>query len=379
VTIPVSPILQSLAAYPFVRLREAAERAEARGIELIDFGTGDPREPTDERIRRAVGESVPELSSYPLAIGLPELREAIARWLGRRFSVEVDPHRELIPTLGSKEAIFSFAQVVLGEKRLVVVTEPGYPVAERGAAFAGGEVLRVPLREDTGWLPDLETVDGRWDEIAIFWLNYPNNPTGATAPRELYQELARRAERHGFLLASDEAYSEVWFDAPPASALQTRNPNVVVFNTLSKRSSMTGYRSGFVAASPEVIDALRAYRPQIGTAPQEFVQRASIVAWDDEEHVERVRAVYREKRDVLLPVLRRKGLRVSGSEATFFLWFAVPGSEPSEDFAARLLEHGLVITPGSYFGASGEGYARLALVPTIDECRRAAEILGEVL
>ena len=378
-TIPLSPVLQSLSAYPFVRLREAAERAEARGIELIDFGTGDPREPTDERIRQAVGANVPELSSYPLAVGLPELRESISRWLRRRFGVQVDPDRELIPTLGSKEAIFSFAQVVLGEKRLVAVTEPGYPVAERGAAFAGGEVLGVPLREETAWLPDLDAVGDRWDEIAIFWLNYPNNPTGAVAPVELYQELARRAERHGFLLASDEAYSEVWFDETPVSALQTRNPNVVVFNTLSKRSSMTGYRSGFVAASSEVIDGLRAFRPQVGTAPQEFVQRASIVAWDDEEHVERVRGVYRAKRDVVLPVLERKGLRVSGSAATFFRWFAVPDGEASEDFAARLLEHGVVVAPGSYFGAHGEGYARLALVPSLDECRRAAEILEAVL
>jgi succinyldiaminopimelate transaminase len=379
VTIPLSPVLASLGTYPFVRLREAADAVRARGVEVIDFGQGDPREVTDERIRRALGESVDEMSRYPLAVGLPELREAIARWLGSRFRAQVDPDRELIPTLGSKEAIFSLAQVVLGERRLVAVTEPGYPVAERGAAFSGAEVVRVPLREETDWLPDLDVLDGRWDELAILWLNYPNNPTGAVAPLELYGELARRAERHGFLLASDEAYSELWFDEPPVSAIQTRNPNVVVFNTLSKRSSMTGFRSGFVAAAPEVVDALRAFRPQSGTAPQEFVQRASIVAWNDEEHVERVRGVYRAKRDVILPVLLRKGLRVTGSAATFFLWFAVPDGETSEAFATRVLEHGVVVTPGSYFGPAGEGYARLALVPTLDECRRAAEILEEAL
>jgi acetylornithine aminotransferase len=374
----LSPVLESLATYPFVRLREAAERAEARGVQLIDFGTGDPREVTWEPIRRALGDSVDPVSSYPLAVGLPELREAIAAWIERRFGTVVDPHANVIPTLGSKEAIFSFAQVALGDKRVVAVTDPGYPVAERGALFAGGEILRVPLREEYGWLPDFDAVD-RWDEVALFWVNYPNNPTGAVAPLELYDELARRAERHGFLLCSDEAYSELWFDEPPVSAIQLRNPQVVVFNTLSKRSSMTGYRSGFVAADREVIAALRAYRPNVGTAPQNFVQRASVVAWGDEAHVEATRGVYRAKRDVLLPLLQRKGLRVSGSTATFYLWFAVPDGESSEAFATRLLEHGVVVTPGSYFGAPGEGYARLALVPTLEECRRAAEILEEVL
>jgi acetylornithine aminotransferase len=379
VTVPLSPVLRSLATYPFVRLNEAIRRAEERGVEIIDFGTGDPREVTDERIRRALGESVAETSRYPLAVGLPELREAIAGWLRRRFGAQVDPGSEIVPTLGSKEAIFSFAQVVVDPeagKDVVVVTEPGYPVAARGARFAGAEVVEVPLRESTAWLPDLDAVPD-WDRVAVFWLNYPNNPTGAVAPLELYDELTRRAERHGFVLASDEAYSELWFDEPPVSALQTRSPNVAVFNTLSKRSSMTGYRSGFIAASPELVAALRAYRPNVGTAPQEFVQRASIVAWTDEQHVERVRDVYRAKRDAILPVLLRKGLRVTGSSATFYLWFAVDGG--SEAFAERLLERGIVVTPGSYFGESGEGYARLALVPTLEECRRAATILEGVL
>jgi acetylornithine aminotransferase len=155
--------------------------------------------------------------------------------------------------------------------------------------------------------------------------------------------------------------------------------NVAVFNTLSKRSSMTGYRSGFVAAQPELIAALKQFRPSVGTAPQEFVQRASIVAWNDEEHVEETRAIYRRKRDVLLPVLQRKGIRVAGSVATMYLWLEVPEGESSEGFAARLLEHGLIVSPGSFFGAAGDGYWRIALVPTLDECRRAAEIFDEVL
>jgi acetylornithine aminotransferase len=155
--------------------------------------------------------------------------------------------------------------------------------------------------------------------------------------------------------------------------------NVIVFNTLSKRSSMTGYRSGFVAAAPEVIEALRAYRPNVGTAPQEFVQRASVVAWGDEQHVEQTRDVYRRKRELLMPVLEARGYRIVASEATMYLWVEMPAGESEEDFAERLLERGLVVSPGTFFGPSGAGYVRFALVPPVQECERAASILEELL
>jgi succinyldiaminopimelate transaminase len=377
VAVQLSPVLAELAQYPFAKLDDWKAEAAARGIELIDFGMGDPREVTPPFIREALLASVDEVSSYPRAPGLPELREAIAGWIDRRFDVHVDPATELVPTLGSKEAIFSFAQVALGGKRLVAIPEPAYPVYERGALFGGGSVVTVPLTERNGWLPDLDRFDA-WDEIAIFWTCYPNNPTGAVAPLGLYEELAERAREHGFLLCSDEAYSELWFDEPPVSALQAHDrTNVVVFNTLSKRSSMTGYRSGFVCAPAEIVTALRSFRPTVGTAPQEFVQRASVAAWSDDAHVEDVRALYGRKRDTLLPALIDGGLRLAGSAATFYLWVDVGG--PSEVFARRLLEHGVVVAPGSFFGPAGEGYARFALVPTQAECERAAAILRDVL
>ena len=375
---PVSPLVAELEQYPFARLDAWRAGARRAGIEVIDFGVGDPREPTPAFIREALATGIEEVSSYPRAVGLPAYREAVAAWLARRFGVEADPAIEIVPTLGSKEAIFSFAQVALGAgKRRVAVPGLAYPVYERGALFAGAEVVRVPLRESAGWLPDLDAFDA-WDDISLFWTCYPNNPTGATTTLPFYEGLAARAREHGFLLCSDEAYSELWFGEKPVSALQVVNrENVVVFNTLSKRSSMTGFRCGFVCAPPDVADALRAYRPSLGTAPQEFVQRAGIAALSDEEHVERVRDVYRRKRETLLPVLERKGLRVAGGDATFFLWLAVGG--PSEQFALRLLEHGILVAPGAFFGPDGEGYVRMALVPTQSECDRAAEILGTVL
>jgi succinyldiaminopimelate transaminase len=382
--VPVSPILERQTTYPFVRLNEAAQRVRERGIEVIDFGMGDPREPTDPRIRQALIDGLRDRMGYPAAVGLPELREGIAGWAQRRFGTTLDPDTEIIPTLGSKEAIFSFAMAVVdaeGGKDVVAYTEPGYPVYERGALFAHARPLALPLLEENGFLPDLDAIDEwTWNSLAVLWLNYPNNPTGATAPLAFYERAAERARRHGFVLACDEAYTELWFEEPPASALQLADlTNVVVFNTLSKRSSMTGYRSGFAAGDPALIAALKDFRPTVGTAPQEFVQRASIVAWGDEEHVEEARSRYGRKRSLLLGLFERKGIRVPGRGATMYLWAAVPDGQSSESFAERLLEHGVLVAPGSYLGAAGEGYFRVALVPSEEECARAVEILERVL
>jgi acetylornithine aminotransferase len=371
----VSPVLDGLRTYPFVRLTDAKRELTARGVPVIDFGIGEPREETPAFIRRALADAIEPLSAYPLAEGLPELRVAVAGWCGRRFGVPLDPDSQVVPTLGSKEAVFHLAQVVAGD--VVVVTTPGYPVAARGAAFAGKELLELPLEAGRGFLPDLDAVPAEtWARVAILWLNYPNNPTAATAPLELYERAAALAREHDFVLASDEAYSELWFGAaPPVSALQVGDlRNVAVLNTLSKRSSMPGYRSGFVAGDPEVVAALKRYRPNVGVAPQSFVQRAAAAAWADEEHVTAVRDRYRAKRDVLLPALEEAGLRHVGGDATFFLWMTAP-----EGAAERLLERGVVVAPGSFFGAAGEGYLRLALVPPPEQCARAAEIVREAL
>jgi succinyldiaminopimelate transaminase len=375
----VNPVLEALQTYPFVRLDEAKADARTRGVDLIDFGMGDPLEPTPAFIQRALADALPLTAGYPRAPGLPELRDAIAGWLARRFGAAVDPERELIPTYGSKEAIFLFPLVACSPgKDVVVIPEPAYPVYERGALFAGAEPRFVPLREENAWLPDLDAIDEEtWERCAIFWVDYPHNPTGAVAPLSFFEELAERARERDFFLASDEAYTELWFDEAPPSAVQLPDrENVVVFQTLSKRSSMTGYRSGFVCAKPQLIEALRSFRPNAGTAPQEFVQRASVVAWNDEAHVVDVRERYARKRALLAPLLE---LAAGSSEATFYLWFRVPADESSESFASRTLEQGVVVAPGSYFGPSGEGYARLALVPTLEECERAASILEEVL
>jgi acetylornithine aminotransferase len=322
-------------------------------------------------IRRALVEALPERSPYPLAAGLPELRAAAARWCGTRFGVDVDPETELVPTYGSKEAIFSLAEVLDTSGKIVAFGEPAYPVYERGAIFAGAGVRTLPLLREDGFLPDLDALT---DDVALLWVNYPHNPTGAQAPAVFYERLAERARELDFWIASDEAYTELWFDEEPVSSLQTSDRSrVIVFQTLSKRSSMTGYRSGFVAAPAEVIAALKAYRPTVGTAPQEFVQRASVVAWSDERHVEETRARYAAKREVMIPAIESQGWEIVASQATMYLWVVAP-----DDAVDRLLDCGVLVSPGDFFGPSGAGYIRFALVPTLDECRRAAEILREL-
>jgi acetylornithine aminotransferase len=377
--------IRDIEPYPFEELDRRKKEALDAGRTLVDFGVGDPRDVTPAFIREALKEAVGPVSSYPRAAGIPELREAIAGWVDRRFGVSLDPSANVIPTLGSKEPIFSLAQSLLdptGGRELIVVTAPGYTIPERGALFAGGRVLRLPLTEERGFLPDLEAVDdATWARTAILWINYPNNPTGAVATSSFLSRAAALARGHGFLLAADEAYSELWFDGgPPPSILQVGDlTNVIAINTLSKRSSMTGYRSGFVAGDARVIDAMRVVRPSVGVTPQEFVQRASVAAWGDERHVEEQRARYAEKRALFLDLFRTKGVEIAGSAATFYLWVKVPGGSPSAAWAFDLLDHGVVVAPGSFFGPEGEGYVRMAMVPTLDDCRAAVNILEDLL
>ncbi|MGH2681332.1 MAG: pyridoxal phosphate-dependent aminotransferase [Actinomycetota bacterium] len=384
--IHLSPGLRTSDPYPFEELDRRKADAIAAGRPIVDFGVGDPRQETPAFIREALKDAIQPTSSYPRAAGLPELRDAIAAWIQRRFDTTLDPDVHILPTLGSKEPIFHLAQALLdpdGGKHLVTVTTPGYTIPERGARFAGGDVARLSLTDPNGFLPDLHAVDAStWDRTAVLWLNYPNNPTGATAPLTFLQAAADHCRSHDVLLASDEAYSELWFDGgPPASVLQAGDlTNVLAFHTLSKRSSMTGYRSGFVAGDPQLIAALRALRPSVGVTPQEFVQRASIAAWNDEDHVEETRAVYGRKRKLVLDLFAACGIRVAGSAATFYLWVVVPTGITSLDWSLRLLEEAdVMVAPGSFFGPDGEGYVRMAMVPTLEDCERAAEALEPVL
>jgi succinyldiaminopimelate transaminase len=378
---PINPLLEGAEDYPFVRLAAMRRARVPSGIEPIDFSVGDPRERTPDFIRDALRNAVTEVSSYPATVGLPELRAAAAGWVSRRFGVTVDPDRELLPVNGTKEGVFLLAFAVIGrnlERNVVVIPSPAYPVYAPAAQLAGGVVHWVPLRREDGFRfhPDL-VPEEVWRRTALLWLNHPHNPTGATLDKTELAAIAVHARRMGYWVAADEAYADVYFDEVPGSMLQQGTENVIAFHTLSKRSAMTGYRSGFMAGDERLISALARFRPNVGVATPDFVQRAAIAAWNDDAHAERQRAVYRAKRQVMLAAFAERGWKVDASQATFYLWAQAPGGNDVA-FIERLMAAGIVATPGSFLGAEGAGYVRWALVPTVERCREAVARLSRL-
>ena len=372
----LNPVLERQGAYPLLRLDGRRKQLEEGGRETFDFGTGDPREPTDEAIRRALINGVPENSRYPTTAGKGELRGAFAGWMGRRHGVALDPEAEVLPATGSKEAIFHAPLAFLHhshERRGVAYGTPGYPVYERGTLFAGGEASPVELRRQDRFLLPVEAVDPATTRIV--WLNHPHNPTGATATYEYLEGVAAFCREHDILLFSDECYNDLYSGGPPPSILEVTRERTLAFCSLSKRSGMTGYRSAMVAGDPELISALGKLRPSIGVATQSFVQDAATAAWGDDGHVEQRRRIFGEKRELFKRFFDRAGLEYLPTDASFYLWVTVPEAFAGDDeaYAMRLLDEGIVVAPGRSFGTGGEGYVRVALVPGLEECRRAIE------
>ena len=384
----INPAIEKLKPYAFTQLRSRQDALRAQGVKLINFGVGDPEDETPPFIREALVAAITPSGRYPTAAGLPELRAAIAQWLTRRYSVEVDAEKHVIPANGAKEAIYNLAPLLLDnpanrrQRQLVAIPELAYQVYGDSATLHHAEVLPLPLGKD--WLPDLNAITPAVGErLALLWLNFPNNPTGAVAPVSYYREALALAERYGFYVASDEAYSELYYDSKPVGLLDAAGSEfrrAIVINTLSKRSNMTSYRSGFMAGDPELIAVMKDVRPRIGAATPEFIQRAAIAAWGDERHVEEQRGRYAERRALFLEVFAGKGLKVEASQAAFYLWVRVPeGFGDSFAFAERLMEAGLIVLPGGFMGARGSEYFRLAFVPQMSVCEEAAQILERVL
>ena len=378
---PLHPWLERGTPYAFVALEQRARELAPAGVPAIHFGIGDPREETPAFIREALIAAVPAISSYPPAAGTAELRAACAGWVRRRFEVTLDAEQHVLPLNGSKEGVFSLALAVVARdagRAAVVIPTPAYPVYEAGAVLAGAEVVRAPLESANGWRFDPDRVsDEVWNRTALLWLNLPHNPTGATLDAAGFQKVLAVARRFGFWVASDEAYAEVYFGDRPHSALEFGLDNVIAFHTLSKRSAMTGYRSGFMAGDRRLIDALRRLRPNLGAATPEFIQKAATSAWNDDAHAERLRAGYAAKRDIVRSAFERFGWTIEASEASFFLWVKAPGGDDVA-FVERLMRVGVIALPGSFLDPAGAGYVRWALVPTLDQCREAVERMSQV-
>lgn len=382
-----NPVLDELGGYPLARLQDLANDLRASGEVVHDFSIGDPDEPTPSFVREALVAALGPVSRYPTAAGQPALRRAVVAWLARRHGVTgLDPDVHVVPAAGSKEAIFHLPLAMVdrdGPKRHVLYGTPGYPVYERGTRFAGGVPDGVVLRAEDGWRLDLAALpEERLDRACVAWVNYPHNPTGATVDLGWLREQVAVCREHDVLLCSDECYQEVWFDEPAPSVLEAVAPGdvagVLAFVSLSKRSGMTGYRCAAIVGDAEVVGRLRLLRPNIGTASPDFVQAAGVAAWDDQRHVDQRRTVFAAKRTVVLDFLAGRGIEVSGSDATFYVWFRAPGGD-SVAYAEGLLAAGVVASPGQAFGPGGAGWLRLALVPTVGACREAVAAWGAAI
>jgi succinyldiaminopimelate transaminase len=381
-----NPLLRRLGGYPLAAFQDMAREMRSQAQPTHDFSIGDPVEPTPPFIRQALVDGITETSQYPTAAGLSELREAIAGWVQRRFGVAVDPDREVLPTAGSKEAVFHLPLAIVdphGDRRAVIWGDPGYQVYERGQLFAGGTSDPVALTHDLDWRLELGDLEAdRLQQACIAWTNYPHNPTGATADADYYRRALATAREHDIVLCSDECYVDIHPEADqPPSLLQTCGDDrtgVLVAFSLSKRSGMTGYRCGALVGDADLIADQRLLRPNIGTASPEPMQHAAIAAWSDDEHAASRREVFNAKRAVMLDFMQRAGITVSGSEATFYVWFAAPGGDDAA-YAEALLRHRIIASPGRAFGPAGTGWLRLALVPSVEGCREAAAVWEQAI
>jgi succinyldiaminopimelate transaminase len=373
-SVPQSPYLAGLPPYPFARLDVLRREVEAEGVDVIDLGTGEPGLETPELVRQALVDALPARSTYPRAAGLPALRQAASGWLSRRFGVRADAELDILPVNGTKEAIFSLPLAVVHpeEKPVVIVPDPAYPVYALGAKAAGGEVYRAPLHAGAGFLPDLDAIpEPVWSRAALFWINYPNNPTGAVAPETFLREAATRCRDHGVLLASDEAYVDIYYDSPPATAITGGTDNVLALHTLSKRSAMPGFRTGFMVGDVRVISALKRIRPALGVATPQFIQAAAAAAWRDDSHVDVIRDTLRRRRDLAVRALREAGYRFTDPRGAFYVWLEVPAGQSSESFATRCLAEGVVVLPGNALGEAGEGHVRISLTQDEERLEKA--------
>ncbi len=375
--------LSELTGYAFAEIDRKVAELRAGGVEVADFGVGDPTEPTPAVVREAVkrGVDARATSGYPSYVGAGEFREAIAAWSRRRFGVTLDPATEISASIGSKEAVFNFPEAVIDPGDFVLVPNPGYPPYSRGTRFAEGRVHYLNLLPGNGFLPDFDSIPADIIKRArLLWINYPNNPTGACAPRSFYERAVEFGRRHGIVVASDEAYTENFYGEAPPSVLEFAREGVIAFQSLSKRSCMTGYRVGWVAGDREIVGAFKKLKTNIDSGTPTFIQDAAIAALSDESHVEGLRSLYRKKRDLICDAFVAAGLPECRPEATLYVWQKVPEGYTSLSFAERLLdpEIAAVVTPGNWIseetpaGNPGEGFVRLALVPTVDRCEEVA-------
>jgi LL-diaminopimelate aminotransferase len=365
----LSERVENLSPYLFVEIsRKIAER-KARGEDIISFGIGDPDIPTPSHIIKRLCKEAHEPANqrYPESEGLPELRQTIARWYEKRFGVSLDPDKEVAPLIGSKEGIAHIALCLLNPGDTALITDPGYPVYSIGTNLVGGKPYYLPISFNNNFLPDLDGVPLKiLQNTKVLWLNYPNNPTGATADIKFFDKAVEFAKKHSICICHDGPYSEVAFDGyKPVSFLQAHGAKEVgiEFHSLSKTYNMTGWRIGMAVGNAAVINALKIMKSNLDSGIPQAIQYAAIEAMNGpQDCIKEHNDIYQQRRDLIINTLNKMGLEAKPPKASLYIWAKVPDGFTSVQFANDLLDKvGVVVTPGIGYGRNGEGYVRLSL------------------
>lgn len=382
----------SIGAYAFAAVDEKVAELKAKGITPIDFGVGDYADPTPQFIRDAAKPALDEFASsgYPSYIGSQAFREGISAWLKKRFNVDVDPATQVASTIGSKEGVFNFAEGFINPGDYAIIPSPGYPPYKRGTLFAEGQSHFVSVGHANSAEYDLDSIPSDVREKArIMWITTPQSPTGYVASLEWLKRAYDFCQANEIILASDEAYSELYFDAPPPSALEVGRDNdfdgIIQFHSLSKRSIMTGWRAGWVAGDKRIVDVFKKVKTNIDSGTPNHIQAASLAALSDEAHVEELRATTKEKRDLICGALAKLGLPDCTPSASLYIWQKAPEGMTGEEFATLLIEQAHVVTtPGEWLSDEvggenpGAGHVRFALVPSLAEVKDASARIAEI-
>jgi LL-diaminopimelate aminotransferase len=377
--------LQKLPPYLFIEIDRKKKAAIDRGVDIISLGVGDPDQPTPAHIIKAGQKALanPKNHQYPFGSGMKDFRAAVATWYRKRFGVTLNPDNEVCSLIGSKEGIGHFHLAFVNPGDVVLIPEPGYPVYNTGTIFTDGKPYFMPLKEENGFLPDLDAIpeDVRKKAVVMF-LNYPGNPTSAVATKAFFSRVVAFAKKYDIIVAHDAAYSEIYYEQKPVSFLQVPGAKEVgvEFHSLSKTYNMTGWRIGWVCGNDRVVKGLATVKDNYDSGVFQAIQEAAIAALTGpQDCVEKMRTMYRARRDVFVEGLQRLGWKVVKPKATFYVWAHVPAGYTSAQTVAKLLdEAGIVCTPGNGLGPSGEGYVRFALTVGVPRLREALKRMGSL-
>ena len=387
ISVQLSDRVKNLPPYLFAAIDKMKQDALGKGVDLIDLSIGDPDIPTPEHIVDAMKKAVekPVHHRYPSYEGMLSFRQAVAGWYKKRFNVSLNPANEVLSLIGSKEGIGHIPLAFVNPGDVVLVPSPGYPVYPVGTLFAGGESYIMPLKEENGFLPDLKTIpEEKLKKAKLMYINYPNNPTSATAPAGFYKEVIALANKYNIIVCHDAAYSEVYYDnEKPMSFLEIEGAKEVgiEMHSLSKTYNMTGWRIGFAVGNKDVLAGLGKIKTNLDSGVFQAIQEASIAAINtDDKILAEIRDTYQARKDALYNGLKNLGFHLIKPKATFYLWAKVPSGFDSQKFVAHLLEKtGVLTTPGVGFGAPGEGYVRFALTVPVERIKEAVERIKKAL